>query len=62
MVHWLKSGRFLSAKLSYMIIPSTLMIGSSIFGLLVTIYVPFVTNLILFITLLFLAGIATACF
>jgi fucose permease len=62
MVHWLKSGRFLSAKLSYMIIPSTLMIGSSIFGLLVTIYVPFVTNLILFITLLFFAGIATACF
>jgi len=55
-------GRFLSAKLSYMISPSTLMIGSSIFGLLVTIYVPFVTNLILFITLLFFAGIATACF
>ena len=45
-----------------MISPSTLMIGSSIFGLLVTIYVPFVTNLILFITLLFFAGIATACF
>ena len=55
-------GRFLSAKLSYMISPSTLMIGSSIFGLLVTIYVPFVTNLIIFITLLFFAGIATACF
>ena len=55
-------GRFLSAKLSYKISPSALMIGSSIFGLLITIYVPFVTNLIIFITLLFFAGIATACF
>ena len=38
------------------------MIGSSCFGLLVTIFVPFVTILLIFFTLLFLAGIATACF
>jgi fucose permease len=55
-------GRFLAARLSNKVSPKILMIWSSFFGLLITIYVTFITNLILFAVLLFFAGIATACF
>ena len=55
-------GRLLSAKLSNMIGPKILMAGSAVLGLVVTSFVPFVTSLPAFYTLLLLAGIATACF
>jgi len=55
-------GRFLAARLSNKVSPKILMMWSSFFGLLITIFVTFITNLILFGVLLFFAGIATACF
>ena len=55
-------GRFLAARLSNKVSPKNLMMWSSFFGLLITIFVTFITNLILFGVLLFFAGIATACF
>ena len=45
-----------------MIGPKILMAGSAVLGLVVTSFVPFVTSLPAFYTLLLLAGIATACF
>ena len=55
-------GRLLSAKLSNMIGPKILIVGSAGLGLVVTSFVPFVTSLPAFYTLLLLAGITTACF
>ena len=55
-------GRFLAARLSNKVSPKILMIWSSYFGLLITIFITLITNLILFAVLLFFAGIATACF
>jgi len=55
-------GRLLSAKLTEVIGLNFLMLFSSFFGLVVTVFVPFTDSLEKFYSLLFAAGITTACF
>ncbi|MGB3717240.1 MAG: MFS transporter, partial [Candidatus Promineifilaceae bacterium] len=55
-------GRLLSAYLANKTSLNNIMIGSAILGIGVTALIPFATTLLLFYSLLGLAGLATACF
>lgn len=55
-------GRLLTAQLSNKMSLNSIMVGSALLGIIVSLMIPFATTLFWFYSLLALAGLATACF